>query len=304
MGKKLVSTALSSFIAIGGLAANASADSYSTAVDYDIVGNSDSASHTSPTGPSATNLLGGGNIFDPGDGTGEGGAVYGWGEGSATSSASGGVYSTSDLYVEVFSDNTTVPDSMSQVTSNAVWEQDFTAAYDGNFSWETIIPSIALEIYEGAGFEATSQFTLDLIVNNLPVTSVFAMLHDDSLSSSSLLGTPDIVDVAGTSSQAHWTGPISFGTDLGHFMQGDVISVKLDLSTMVMVDSQQLLDPDGQFFDDSYSYARVGDPGGLNVPGILTGTPDPVNNPVPEPSTMLLLGAGLAGIIGSKRRKK
>lgn len=109
---------------------------------------------------------------------------------------------------------------------------------------------------------------------------------------------------------------------LGQLLPGEMLTIQYDL--MSSIDGSQLdlqsvvCDPfideyggpiDVAFVEEGYggcfANAFTGDPGGITqVPFQVVGVPVPTGNPIPEPGSLALLGAGALGATAARRRKK
>jgi len=119
--------------------------------------------------------------------------------------------------------------------------------------------------------------------------------------------------VAGTDAHDLWI------FEIGQDIEPTIVEISTDGNTWINVGSTSGgtggIDIDPWVPSGSlYSSVRITDPnnpgyicaawGGADIDAVGAISSIPANNPVPEPATMLLFGTGLAGIAGSRFRKK
>ena len=187
--------------------------------------------------------------------------------------------------------------------STATWEETFVATEAGTYKWSTVVSDAEIHLWYDTFSNYLSAST-DLTVGFEGIVTangdvLFRFGSESSFtegggsssrhwgiggapSSHSWAGDPKFLQVDG-----YWnSGPYTFTQTIGDFAEGDLITMNLSISTYIQ---------------------GIGEQNGAevllhDVTGYLTPTADPASSPVPEPTTMLLMGIGLSAMGGLKKK--
>jgi len=219
--------------------------------------------------------------------------------GNANGDDSGRSYLTSESSVNV-STVTSTFHQLAKVTNDAATAQAFTFSF--------LINQGSLSVYKnynttllGSDFYSAS-YSADIRVNGVSIWNSAATLTNDATQSN--------LTQSGTSLGSYWSGndyyswsPFAKTLNLGTFASGEEFTLDYFLTTNV---TNSILNPG---VCDGYGYgctsrAQFGDPNeiasAMNEDTIKPG----VTASVPEPTSLVLLGVGLAGLAFRRRAKK
>lgn len=202
-------------------------------------------------------------------------------------------------------------------TSTATWDETFIASEAGTYEWTTVIPDAEIHLW----YDTFNDYLLPEATN---ITAGFEGIVTANGVELFSFGSESYIDAGGAFGVRNWgiggppqsggssgyhfqkryrywnTGPYNFTQTIGDFAEDDLININLSASTYIYGTGAQ-------------NGARVflGNDGIENGPGVtgyLTPTAIPVSSPVaapvPEPATMFLFGTGLAGLVGTRHRRK
>ena len=189
-------------------------------------------------------------------------------------------------------------------TSRATWDNTFIASEAGTYKWTTVVSDAEIHLWYDtfnkylltdtitAGFEGIVTANGQELFR-FGSEAYFTEGGGSKGRNWGIGGPPQVHAHAGDPKflavDRYWnTGPYNFTQTIGDFAEDDLITVNLSVSTYIYGTGAQ-------------NGARVllG-----NVTGYLTPTAVPVSYPVPLPATILLFGTGLAGLAGTKLRRK
>ncbi len=183
------------------------------------------------------------------------------------------------------------------------WTETFYAATTGSYSWDFTITGgeLSLEDYAGLGLSdgLTSAYAMGITINGTEQFASAATLTGGTWESDYIETGTDIGGNyfgGGSSHFGYQYDPYSGTIDLGTFAAGEAIVVSYNLDVSV-----------GGPAYETGANAFIGDPGNLSggaFSGSLTGGGQTPPAPVPEPSTILLMGLGLLGLVGIKKARK
>ncbi len=175
--------------------------------------------------------------------------------------------------------------------STTSWSDVFTNTTGGNaiFDFDFNFTGGRLELDGDGGM---AMFSLDILLDGSSIWNRTASLTRDPFLGTNVLdagGLDNLVFGSGNYTAAFFD-PFSGNLNLGSFGNGDSFELTYVIETWVSTN--------GKF---AYGGAAVGDPFGGGFSGTLNA---PTNAPVPEPTTMALLGMGIAGLGARRLRKK
>lgn len=162
---------------------------------------------------------------------------------------------------------------------------------------------------------ANSGYNAKILLNNTIIWSSSALLQKNSNGIQFTQSGTALGNYSTGTNEYNWSTQ-DFDMALGQIAAGDTYNLKYIVNTFSSVDGQPG-NPDCYSYIDSEinveiegygcisedgSVARFGDPNGVNTTPVVTITSTAVN-PVNEPASIALVGAGLAGLAFMRRRK-
>ncbi len=202
-----------------------------------------------------------------------------------------------------------------ETIANVLWESEVVTSSSGDQFWDFNIPAGGLGLTDNVGINAsmpmsdmpTAEYDFSILVNNIEQLSMGATYKGGELGQDySDDRGPDRLDpIFSYDPDYNFWGPAylasydsySGSIPLGVYDAGEAIKVTMMLTVKAS----------GCAYETG-AFAYFGDPGDLSGGGINgisgelhSGSPA---NPIPEPSSMLLFGAGLVGIAGARLKKE
>lgn len=189
------------------------------------------------------------------------------------------------------------------VNGIAKWSETFTAETAGAYSWDFTITGGQLGWLSNLGPEDyMANYSISILLDSSEIWFSSATWEASSVYTTSgvdLDGVYNPSSVApfgfGITGKAYTYGSSDHTVALGDYNIGDNIALSYILSVSTSGTA-----------GETGSWAYIGDPGNLSTGAGITGSLQGggQQDPIPEPTTMLLFSVGLLGIAGFSRRKK